>query len=205
MVEALAAAGAIVLAILGLAGAMSGYMMTIGTIVLGAAILLQAGSIGARRHRLVEETATADPRMAQAEVHGGMGAESIAGVTGIVLGILALLGVANAVTLCAVALIAFGGGLLLGSAATARFRTLSGGRHELSESTRHVLHEALSFSTGAEVFVGIAGVVLGILALLGVFPATLVLIGLLAVGFSALLSGSSVGAHMLGLARHHAH
>jgi hypothetical protein len=202
MAEALAAAGAIVLAILGLAGAMPRYMMTIGTIVLGAAILLQAGTAGARHHRLFQEAATEEGRVARAEVRGGMSAESIAGVTGIVLGILALLGVSTAVTLCAVALIAFGGGLLLGSGATARFRAVGWSRSEIPEVTKQVLHEVFSFSTGAEVLVGVGAIVLGILALLGVFPATLVLIGLLAVGFAGLVSSTSIGAPMMSSARH---
>jgi hypothetical protein len=199
-IEALCAAAAIVLAILGLAGTLPAYMMAIGTIVLGAAILLQAGSVGLRFRRLVQGSAT-EPKAARAEVGGGMSAEMFGGLAAIVLGILALLGAASAVTLCAVALIAIGAGVLLGSAATARFRSIGLEQRGVSDSTRHTLDEAMRVSSGAELLVGIGAIVLGILALLGVRPETLVLVGLLAVAFTALVGASALGARMFGMLR----
>src|SRR5262249_52568536 len=147
--EAVGAVGVIVLAILGLAGVMPVGMMTIGTIVLGAAILLQAGAIGARYQRLLQDATGAEGRDGHAEVTGGLSADSVAGIAGIVLGILALLGIAP-VPLCAAALIAYGCAMMLGSAVVARFRSVASGAG-ISDTTRRFLDEALGFSAGTEV------------------------------------------------------
>jgi hypothetical protein len=199
--ESIGAAGAIVLAILGLAGILPTAMMAVTTIVLGAAILLDAGAVSARHDRLVGETLGADARRLRALVGGGISAESLAGVAGIALGILALLGVAP-IALCSVALIAFGAGLLFGSAAKGRFASLHTSQYGTHESARHIIDETLHVSAGAEVLVGIGAVVLGILALLGLQPVTLILVGFLSVGATMLLSGSALGARMFGILRH---
>ncbi len=199
--EAIGAAAAIVLAIIGLSGALPMAMMAIATIVLGAALLLDAGAVAARYRRLVGESFGGEGRAVRAEVGGGMSAESIAGVAGIVLGILALLGL-YPVVLSSIALIAFGAGLLFGSGAKGRFASLSTERHDLAATTRRVLDEALNFTAGGEVLVGIGAVVLGILALLGLQPVTLVLVGYLAVGVTMLFSGSALGARMFSILRH---
>jgi hypothetical protein len=199
--EALGAVGVIVLGILGLAGVMPVAMMTVGTIVLGAAILLQAGAIGARYRRLLQDATGTEGRTVHAEVTGGMSANVLAGITGVVLGILAMLRVLHSATLCSIALIAYGSAMLLGSAAVARFRSVTSGPG-ISDTTRRFLDDALAFSASSEVLLGTAAVVMGILALLGISSVTLVLVGLLALGFGALAGGSSLGVRMLGVLRH---
>ncbi|HZU83613.1 MAG TPA: hypothetical protein VE987_11880 [Polyangiaceae bacterium] len=202
MVEALGAATAVVLAILGLAGALPGYMMSIATIVLGAAILFQGGTIAARYHRLISQNVRPGGAYSGApELTGGMTAESIAGIAGIALGILSLLGVLP-VTLCAIAVIAFGAAEVLGSAAASRFNSVSVESEGLNETARGLLRETAKLSLGGQVLVGVAAIVLGILALLGVQPLTLTLVGLLGVACSVLLGGSALGARMLGIMRH---
>jgi hypothetical protein len=198
--EAIGAAGAIVLSILGLAGILTHAMMAIATIVLGAAVLLDAAATGARHSHFLHEAATGERHLIRGEVAGGISAGSIAGIAGIVLGILALLGIAPTL-LCAVAVIAYGAALLFGSAAKGRFASLSAARHE-GIAHEHAIHGAMSASAGGEVLMGIGAVVLGILALLGFAPVTLVLIGLLAVGASVLLSGTAFGARMHGMLHH---
>jgi hypothetical protein len=199
--EAIGAAAAIVLAIIGLSGAFPIALMSITTIVLGAAILLDAGSVGARYRRLMGEAMTGEEHRIHPEVGGGMSAESIAGIAGIVLGILALLGVAPRF-LCSIALIAFGAGLLFGSAAKGRFASLSTERYGLATATRRIIDEALNVTAGGEVIVGIGAIVLGILALLRIQPVVLVLAGYLAVGATMLFSGSTIGARMFAIHRH---
>lgn len=203
MVVALAAAAAIVLAILGLAGALPGYMVTIATIVLGGAFLFEGGAVVARYHRIARDTAQpSEQHLLGGDVGGGMTAESLAGIAGIALGILSLLGLA-AYILEPVALICFGAGLLLGSAALSRLQSVQFERHGVvSDSMRSILRELGNMSIGGQVLVGIGGIVLGILALLGLAPLTLTLVGMLAVGFSLLMSGSAVGARILGIVRH---
>jgi hypothetical protein len=201
MVEALSAAAAVVLAILGLAGAMPGYMVAIGTILLGAAFLFEGGAVATRLHRMVRETAqpTEHPAIGT-ELAGGMSAESLAGIVGIAFGILSLLGVVPHI-LEPVAMIVFGGGLLLGSAASSRLQAI--GFKGVGESTKAVMREVLNLSVGGQVLVGVGAIVLGILALLGIAPMMLSLVAVLAVGCSLLFSGSAVGARALGILRHH--
>ena len=205
--EALGGAAAVVLAIIGLAGGLPTAMMCIATIVLGGAILLDSLAITARYQHLVRDTWGSEARSTKAEVGTGVSAESLAGIAGIVLGILALLGYMPE-TLCAVALIVFGGGLMLGSLARRRFHATSTEHFGAgaSSTAMRALHEATGVATGGDLLIGVGAVVLGILALLGVYPLTLVLIGLLAVGGAVMLGGSVLGAktfHFPRLAHHH--
>jgi hypothetical protein len=201
MVEALSAAAAVVLAILGLAGAMPGYMVAIGTILLGAAFLFEGGAVAARYHKVVHEmTQPTEHHAIGSELAGGMSAESLAGIVGIVFGILSLLGAVPRI-LEPVAMIVFGGGLLLGSAASSRLHAV--GFKGAGESAMNVMREVLNLSLGGQVLVGIGAIVLGILALLGIAPLMLTLVAVLAVGASLLFSGSAVGARALGILRHH--
>jgi hypothetical protein len=185
----------VVLAIIGLAGGLPLAMMSIATIVLGGAILLDSAAITARYAHLVRDTWGGEARVTKAEVGTGLSAESLAGIAGIVLGILALLGYMPE-TLCAVALIVFGGGLMLGSLARRRFHATSAEHfgEGASHTAMRALHEATGVSSGGDVLIGVGAVVLGILALLGVYPLTLVLIGLLAVGGAVMFSGGLLGA-----------
>jgi hypothetical protein len=193
--EALGGAAAVVLAIIGLAGGLPVAMMAIATIVLGGAVLLDSFAIGARYERLVRDTWGGETRVSKAQLGTGLSAESLAGVAGIVLGILALLGYMPT-TLCAIALIVFGGGLVMGSAARRRFNAISVSHYSegASHTAQRALDEAASVASGGDMLIGAGAVVLGILALLGLYPLTLVLIGFIAVGGAVMLSGSAFGA-----------
>ena len=61
--------------------------------------------------------------------------------------------------------------------------------------------EAAATSAVSQALVGLAAVVLGILALAGFVPLTLVLIALLQMGVFLLVSGATVGGFMLRLFR----
>lgn len=199
LTEAIAGAGAVVLAILGLAGALPGYMAAISVIAIGVAFLAQGGAAAARWSRLVDEVRGYE-FSSRTELGGGLSAEIFGGGAGIVLGILALLSIAPGV-LIPVALLVFGGTLLIGSGATVDLGSVSGpGSYE---RVGHVTHEASMAASGTQVLVGIGTIVLGILALVGIAPLTLSLVGLLAAAASILLSGSAVSARMMGMLRHH--
>src|SRR5262249_49092212 len=152
--EAIGAAAAIVLAIIALAGALPVPLMSIATIVLGAALLMDAAAIGARSYGLTHASWSDEPRDARIELGGGLSAGLLAGIAGVVLGILALLGLAP-VSLCSVALIVFGGGMLLGSAAKGRLTSLVSAHHGLSRGASWAIDEAMSMSAGGEVFAGV--------------------------------------------------
>jgi hypothetical protein len=200
-VEVACAASAVVLAILGLAGASPTTMVAVGSILLGTAILFQGGAEAARYRRMIREML--EPALAglhTLEVGGGIAAESLAGIAGIAFGVIALLSAAS-VTLCAVALVAFGAAEVLGSAAMSRYDVVAI-VSDVSISTRQLLKDAVRLSSGVLLLVGIVAIVLGILALLGFAPVALILVGILSVGGAILLGGAAVGARALGDLRH---
>jgi uncharacterized membrane protein HdeD (DUF308 family) len=188
--EMLGGIAAVVLAILGLTAFMPFKMAAIAVIVIGVALLAQGGSIASRwnraRRRLVGQ------RYEHSELVGGVSTEVLAGVAGIVLGILALVGVMPAILL-PVAAIVFGGSLLLGGAAQPDFDALAPEAAHSRE--RRVMHEALQASGGTMVIAGVAAAVLGILALLHVGPVLLLsLIAILCVGGALVLGGGALTA-----------
>ena len=184
-------------------------MVSISAIAVGAALLLQGGATASRFSKVFAESVSGGTgaraggggETESAEVTSGIAAEAVAGITGIVLGILALLSIST-LTLCSIGLIVFGGGLLLGSGATSRMSAVNS-YYNPNESVRKVVREAAFVSAGGQVFVGLGGVVLGILALIGLDPLTLTLVGMLAVASSVMMSGTAIGAKMLAVLHHH--
>jgi hypothetical protein len=191
--EALGGAAAIVLAILGLVGILPNVLGSIAIIAVGAALLIAGGAIAASFTRAVE--ANAAPGMTRHSVVRGMGGEAMTGVAGIVLGILALIGVATPV-LMSISAIVLGAGLLMASGAMARLESLT--RVE-STAAGSVTHDTVYAATGTEVLVGVGAIVLGILGLAHHDPVTLSLVAMLAIGASVLLSGSALAARFFGL------
>jgi hypothetical protein len=107
MIEAVGGVGALALAILGLAGILPLEFAAIAVICVGAALVFEGGAIGTRFSRLL--SATGSGRLGAAELGGGMTAEFLGGAAGLVLGLLALLGVATGI-LIPVAAIVLGAG-----------------------------------------------------------------------------------------------
>ena len=123
-------------------------------------------------------------------VLGGIAASSITeGIGAIGTIALAVIGLAGlyAYEMAAIATIVTGaiilmeGGLV--SLACRRLAVLSAGERHARE---------LGGGVTAEFFGGLAGIVLGILAIIGLAPMTLILVGLLCLGASALFSGSTI-------------
>jgi hypothetical protein len=196
MAEGVTAIAAVVLATLGLAGLLTLFMLAVSCIVLGAALLFEGGTVAARVSRFLALRVGAETE--KLEFEGGIAAEALVGLAGVVLGILALVGIAP-LTLCSVAAIAYGGGLLFGSGASAK---LNASRLPLVPTPlERATREAVFISAGGELMVGLAAIVLGILALLDIVPVTLTLVAFLAVGGALVLSGTAVGSKMFGLLR----
>lgn len=172
MMEGIGALATMALAIVGLAGLLSATLAAIATIVLGAGILVQSGAFGAGA---ASANAAGDAQVIAGE---GLGAEFLSGLTGIVLGILALLGVAP-MTLLSVALLMFGAAFLLSNSSM-----------QFNQSTGY----RMSSCGGGHILMGLGALVLGILAVIGISPLTLILVGLLGLGAWALFSGTSMGA-----------
>ncbi len=162
--EAIGSIAVIALSIVGLAGIFSATMAAIGTIILGAALLVEEGIF----------TGTTDALMRLESPSSAL----LGGLTGVVLGVLALLGQAPE-TLLGAATIVFGAALLFGQFS------------HLAEA-----------DFGSRAMVGIASVVLGILAVVGLTPLTLVLVALLSLGAVELFHGAANSAKIALAHRH---
>lgn len=158
--ETIGAVAVIALAIVGLAGVWSTNVAAIATIILGAAVLTRGGMF----------TEMAIPREEWAST------EFVGGLTGVILGILALLRIAPA-TLLSVGVIVFGVTVLFG----------------------HLLAEG---EFGSRALVGVGAVVLGILAVVGLSQMTLVLVALLSLGAMELFAGITNGVEIAAERRH---
>jgi hypothetical protein len=178
---------AIVLTIIGLGNVSPHWMLTIATIVLGAVLLFEGWFVAAEYQRLLRSTGPT----ASVEVGGGLGIEALAGIAAIVLGILALLEIVP-VVLEPVAAIVLGAGLILGSGVMAQLNGLKIDVSTEHETAKRIAKDATGAATMVQILVGLAAVVLGILALLGFAPQTLELVAMLAIASSFLLSGSSL-------------
>jgi len=191
----LGGAAAVVLSILGLAGVVPHYMLTIAGIALGVGLLFEGGFIAAEYRTLLMGSGAATTT-SKAELGGGLGAEAMAGVGAIVLGILALLGIVPHV-LMSIASIVLGAGLMVGSGMMARLNALKLDTSATHETAKRVAKDAMSAATGLQALVGLAGIVLGILALIGVAEQTLNLVAMLALGSSELVSGGAITSRVL--------
>jgi hypothetical protein len=190
--QAIASIATVILTILGLAHVAPNFLVAIATITFGAALLLHGSAMLGEHVRLVRQASAAAPAVLRG---GGLSAVLLAGAAGIVLGILALLGISPA-ELTAIAVIAFGSALILSSNSALRmhFFRLAMARPDAQRVADDMLAgELLSSSAGTYGLVGLAAIVLGILALAGFAPVILVLIALLALGGVTVINGIDLG------------
>jgi hypothetical protein len=196
-VDALGGIAAIVLAIIGLSGVHPEVLVSIATIVFGAALLIQGGTM------LSEFAMDMTPEGNSAVGGGGLIALFLVGVAGIVLGVLALLGV-HADILTSVAVIAFGGALALSSSAVWQLLTSRSVAMQFQSRTpmlRLIASEVAAGSAVMQAMGGLAVIVLGILAVSGTLAVPLTLIGILVSGAAILLTGGTLSGTMVGFMR----
>jgi hypothetical protein len=197
-VDALGGIATIVLAIIGLSGVKPDVLVSIATVVFGAALLIQGGAMLGELAQ-IEET----PEARGATTGGGMSALFLVGVAGIVLGVLALLGI-YAPTLTAIAVIAFGAALVISTPAVWQLltsRAVAMRFQSRAPMVRIVAAEIAASSAGIQAMTGLAAVVLGILAVSGVYTQVLTLIALLVAGAALVLTGSTLSSTMIGFMR----
>ncbi len=192
--EMVSGGAAVILAILGLAHSMPEWMMAIGTVAVGLAVMFAGASITVGYSRLLN-TANEHP-LGVARLGGGMSVEIIAGGTGIILGVLALLKIAP-LTLSAVAVIVYGSALLFGKGAATRLKDLEIEATEKRISVQRVAEEAVETAMGTQTLIGVGAIVLGILALVGIESLVLTLVALLALGVAIVISGLTLSSNML--------
>jgi len=200
--DAIGGIATIVLAIIALAGVHPEVILPIAVIVFGAALLIQGGTMLSEYASIIFPAGSTYPASEQF----GMGSLStlfLVGVSGIVLGILALLGI-NFTILCAIAVIAFGSALLLSSNSVRNLYML---QQSVSTSgapragTELLAGEMASGSAGVQMLAGLAAIVLGILAVIGIDPIILTLVALIVLGGTVILTGSALSGLVIGFMR----
>jgi hypothetical protein len=178
MTEGAAGIAVIVLAILGLAAISPNVLTSIAAIVIGVGLLIESANTGIEYSRVSTQGAAAT-----AQLGADVTVELIAGVTGIVLGVLALIGAGSVMHLLPAALIVFGGAMLL-AGFSATTVNMAGG-------TTVTVQSELAPARGLQILAGISTIVLGILAYtVAATGGTMLMVGFLVIG-AALLATSA--------------
>ncbi|HXS20310.1 MAG TPA: hypothetical protein VN735_03725 [Steroidobacteraceae bacterium] len=206
VMDAIGGIATAVLAIIGLAGWHPELLAGVATIVFGAALLIQGGTL-LSEYSQVFTPAGALQTASDAAGGDGLAAMFPVGIAGIVLGILALLGIAS-YALTSVSVIAFGAALMLSAQSVRRLYRMQADARRTSlpsYATREFLAgEMAAGSAGIQFVAGLASLVLGILAV--VMAATLrsellTLVALLIVGLTNIISGSALSGLVLSFMR----
>jgi hypothetical protein len=183
LAEAVGGIATIVLAILGISGLSPDYLLAIATIVFGAALVIEGTSIVADyAHILSQSSGAITPQIGTS----GISTVFLAGFGGVILGILALLGL-NPTTLISAAIIVYGSALLLSSGVTISLHAL---KARLAGDLRMV--ETPFEAAGVKMLAGMAAIVLGILAAAGTVALKLDLVALLVLGAGILATGNGL-------------
>lgn len=184
---------AAVLAIIGLANVYPFWMVTLATIALGVCFLFEGMTLVGRLSPLRE---AAEERRPAADLGAGTTGVMLAGLIGIVLGILGLLGVRPAVLIPSAAIV-FGAALVIGAGASIRINdVLMTNRQERLAAGQEVLA-----ATGLRGLTGLGAMILGVIALIAVVPMTLSLVAMLITGVTLLLTDAAIAGRMLSVFR----
>jgi hypothetical protein len=176
--------------------------VSVAVIVFGASLLVQGGTMLSEYASVIFPAGSTGATSEQFGV-GSLSTLFLVGVAGIVLGILALLGIATEV-LTAVAVIAFGAALLLSSNSVRHLYVLqsSVSRSAAPRPGSELLAgEMASGSAGIQMLAGLAAIVLGILAVVGINQNVLMLAALIVLGATVILTGSALSGLVIGFMR----
>jgi hypothetical protein len=199
VVDAIGGVATIILAIVALSGVNQPMLAAIATIVFGAALLIQGGTMATEYTKMMGLGSGMAEEVAGG---GGLSALFLVGAAGIVLGVLSLIGIAEQ-TLMAAAVIAFGSALLLSSNSVWQlYRAKQAWSRTEAAPTRSgaefIAGEMASGSAAVQCLAGLAAIVLGILAVTGTNSNVLTLVGLLVLGATVLLTGSTLSGAVMG-------
>ncbi len=205
MMDAIGGIATAVLAIIGLAGWRPELLAGVATIVFGAALLIQGGTL---LSEFAQAFTPAGALQTASDAFGGDGLAAMfpVGIAGIVLGILALLGVAS-YALTSVSVIAFGAALMLSAQSVRRLYRMQADLRRVSVGSYSVREflagEMASGSAGIQFLTGLAALVLGIIAVVmtGSGNELLTLVALLIVGLTNIISGSALSGLVLSFMR----
>ncbi|HZU38817.1 MAG TPA: hypothetical protein VFA18_23010 [Gemmataceae bacterium] len=176
-------------------------LVGIAAIVFGVGMFFESGSIASRYARVLT---TAPAQAGGADLGGGMTTEFAGGAATIVLGVLSLLNIYPSILLPITAIVV-GAAILLGAASLAGLNTMAV-EHSFSgtgqEVTRRVASAAAGAAAGAQVLVGIAAIVLGIIGVCNGYTAlalVLTAVAFLCLGSTMIISGCAVGTKMFSM------
>lgn len=181
----------IVLGILALAGIYAALLTSIATVVAGVAVVFM--SLALNREFMNALTGSGRGLVAP-EAGNSLSAGSIAGIAGIVLGILAILGIARP-TLTAITLIVFGAAVFLDFIMASQARALRMATSSATVDSKVAFSAAAGSEMGSILF-ALALVVLGILALTGVRSETLIAVAFLSFGAYMFLKGTAMAGQL---------
>lgn len=199
LIDAIGGIATAVIAIVALAGFAPDVLAGICTIVFGAALLIEGGTLLSEYVQISSTEATSEEQL----TGGGLSAMFLFGIGGIVLGVLALLGIAPA-ALISVAVIAYGSTLLLSSSSVRQLYLLQSATMRtagIRSGSELMAGGMASGSAGVQLLAGLAAIVLGILAVSGSHTLLLTLVALLVLGVTELLTGSALSALVLSFMR----
>lgn len=191
-----AALALVVLGILALANIAPLVLVSIAVIVAG--VLLMIDSAALTQEIVAALTAKAGHNLDAAELPSGQNAGVLGGIAGIVLGILAILGVAPQ-TLIAVAAIVFGAAVLFDFTARAQAHALRMTTGETPEQSAKLAMATASSTSTAALFAGVGLITLGILALTGIYGEVLLAVAFLGLGAYFLLAEAAEAGRLIGL------
>jgi hypothetical protein len=185
----LAGIAAIVLVILSYIGVLRFAMAAVATIVIGGGLLAQGLALSRRHKEIRSELAAAGNAKAADGIGSGATVEIVAGIIGVVLGIIALAG-GSPRAMMAISLIAFGFALIMVGPLANRLDELNAVSSRAEGVPLDGSHKTVRTTSGMDVLVGIAAVILGILALIGLATnIAVLLVGLLITGIALAVSG----------------
>lgn len=189
MIEAVGGLAAITLTILSLAGLMPVLLTSIAVIAIGAALFMEGTSIAAEYRELL--ASASENKLTAEDLGAGISTEFITGLGAVALGILSLVGVAT-FTLLPISAIVLGAGIVMSSSTKSRLNSTKIRMADVNQTANNIARDIASTSIGAELFIGLGAMTLGILAIIGLSPMMLTIIGVLGVGCSNTLAGSAL-------------
>jgi hypothetical protein len=190
-----AALALVVLGILALARVDPLLLVSIAVIVAGVVLVSDSAAL---TRQIASALAARTSHINASELPSGLSAGVLGGITGVVLGILAILQVAPQ-TLIAVAAIVFGAAVLFDFAARSQLRALRMTTGETPEQSARLAMATVSSTSTAAIFTGVGLVTLGILALAGVAGEVLTAVALLGLGAYVLLEDAAMVEHLTSL------
>ena len=201
LADAIGGIATIVLAIVALGGVRPEIVLPIAVIVFGATLLIQGGTMLSEYASISSPVGATSASSEQFGV-GGLSNLFLVGVAGIVLGILALVGIATG-PLAAISVIAFGTALLLSSNAVRHLSMLQTSRSGAPRAGNGEIlaSELASGSASVQMLAGLAAMVLGVLAVAGINPNMLTPAALIVLGGTIIVTGSALAGLVIGFMR----